>query len=206
MEHLLRPTSVPLPPPANIPYICQNEYDGGPFLTYPDRIGKSYAVPNPGFKPAYLPYWQHEQHNPTPKQELESFFQTWLFFGLVNEVLGEVCSQNDFIRVINDEKSSKDITTTQLLFAVDRWVQKVLNDESKQSYDHVAECLCLANAALQVARPTFDSNLLIVLASIGEILEYATNKAFRIENLMTGKELARYVVSFSNYLAVFSIS
>lgn len=44
------------------------------------------------------PYAVYEDWHPTPVKGLESFCQTWLFFGILNEVLGGGNREDDFIR------------------------------------------------------------------------------------------------------------
>lgn len=150
--------------------MCQKEYDGGSFLTYPMRDGKPYvlsAAANPFGNNSYR---QHEKLHPTPKQEQEAFFQTWLFFGLIHEVLGQLCSRDDFVRD-SEDGTSKLITTSKLLGIIDVWVEQVHSGELKPSYDHIAQCLNLVFATLRGAGPAFDSIIMFSLASIAELLE-----------------------------------
>ena len=130
----------------------------------------------------YLAFSESEKHHPTPTQDLESFFQAWLFFGLISEILGDLCTADDFVRTAADGDIEV-ITTSQLPTFLDRWVQRVQQGDPKPSYDHVAECLRLVHAVLRVAGSTFDPDLKFSLLSVGELFEYAANKAFLVENL-----------------------
>lgn len=123
MEHLPRPASATSKEPETISCVCQKEYDGGSCLTYPIGQGKSYILPAASNTVGNLPFWQCEKHYPSSKQELESFFQTWLFFGFIHEILGEIGSANDFVRTPSDG-TSKVVTTPKLLSTIDEWVQK----------------------------------------------------------------------------------
>ena len=181
MEHLVRPTSAASQPYEIVAYISE-KYDGGDFLTYPVRAGKPHMLHSPYDMDRCLAFRERERQHPTPTRELESFFQAWLFFGLTNEILGDLCTADDFVRTAADG-DSKVITTSQLPTILDRWVQRVQQGDLNPSYDHVAECLRLMHDALRVAGPMFDPNLKISLVSLGEILEYAANKAFLIEDL-----------------------
>ena len=44
MEHLPLPRDVTPPGPSLVPFVCESEYDGGPFLTYSARPGLSSSV------------------------------------------------------------------------------------------------------------------------------------------------------------------
>jgi hypothetical protein len=87
MEFLLLP-HYRVDPPAPIPktpHVCQERYDGGPFLSYPARVGKAH------FGTAYLDRMTFnltERAYPAPTADLEAFIQNWLFFGLIAEFLG----------------------------------------------------------------------------------------------------------------------
>ena len=179
MEHLVRPTSAASQPYETVAFISE-KYDGGDFLTYPVRVGKPHMLHSPYDMDRSLVFRARERQHPTPTRELESLFQAWLFFGLINEILGDLCTADDFVRTAADGNS--EVTTSQLPTILDRWVQRVQQGDLKLSYDHVADCLCLMHDVLRVAGSTFDPNLLFSLISVGELFEYAANKAFLIED------------------------
>lgn len=90
MDLLCEPAS-PATPPRKTPYVCDELWDGGPFKTYPIRKGRVALIPphlrhflGPG--PFAEPY--HEMLYPTPKEDVQPFLQTWLWFGLLAEMLG----------------------------------------------------------------------------------------------------------------------
>jgi len=66
-------------------YVCKKRYDGGPFLSYPERVGKAHFG---SVHPDSMPFRHTERANPTPVPDMEDFIQTWLFFGLIAEFLG----------------------------------------------------------------------------------------------------------------------
>lgn len=77
--------------------MCEEPYDGGPFLTYPVRENRPEIIPDAG-QVGENPLREHERLHPTRNKEFEAFCQTWLFFGLINEVLGNICQLADFVR------------------------------------------------------------------------------------------------------------
>ncbi|KAI9641931.1 hypothetical protein NHQ30_009800 [Ciborinia camelliae] len=74
------PTSIP-----KVPYVCSARYDGTPFLSYPAKVGRPEAG-DAWFDQAR--YKLLETFSPSLIPELESFLQTWLFFGLIAEAMG----------------------------------------------------------------------------------------------------------------------
>ena len=52
------------------------------------------------------------------------------------------------------------------------------------TYEHVAKCLRLTFAIIRAAGPEFDLRIKLCIASVGELCEYATNRAFGIEDLV----------------------
>ena len=182
MEHLPSPLHSLHDDQTRVPYVCRKSYDGGPFLTYPIRGGKGYVLPAASSSSGQLPFWQHERLYPTPKEELESFFQTWLFFGLLHEILGDLCSPQEFIRA-SQETPKKVISTVNLISVTETWVSSVINGDILTKYEHLAERLRVTYAALRAVNPAFDQRIKVSIASTGELLEYAANKAFHIENM-----------------------
>lgn len=183
MEHLPSPLHSLHADQTKVPFVCKKSYDGGSFLTYPVREGKEYLLPAGSSSPGQRSFWQHEKLHPTPKEELESFFQTWLFFGLVHEMLADLCSPQDFIRA-SQEASDKVMSTSSLISITETWISKVINGDIVATYDHLAECLRVTFAALRAVNPAFDQRIKLSIASTGEVLEYAVNKAFHIESIV----------------------
>ena len=182
MEHLPSPLHSLLDGQIEVPHVCRKSYDGGPFLTYPIREGKGYVLPAASSTSGQLPFWQHEKLHPTPKDELESFFQTWLFFGLLHEILGDLHSPQDFIRA-SQEAPDKVISTSKLISITEAWVSRVINGDLATTYEHLAECLRVTYATLRAVNPAFDQRIKVSIASTGELLTFAVNKAFHIENM-----------------------
>ena len=178
MDHL------PAVPPGtvhgleSVPYVCEKPYDGGPFLTYPVRQNRPEIVPDAG-KAGKNPLREHEKLHPTPNKEFEAFCQTWLFFGLINELLGNVCRSADFVRP-DEVGHGTIISTSRLRTLVEHWVSSVQDGSCTVTYEHVAKCLRLTHTTLMAAGPEFDLSVKFCIASVGELFEYAANKAFGI--------------------------
>jgi hypothetical protein len=66
---------------ARVPYISSERYDGGPFLTYQQRKGKEYDVYG------RLDISRQGSQGTATTNELGSFIQTWLYFGLLFEFI-----------------------------------------------------------------------------------------------------------------------
>ena len=165
-----------------VPYVCKKLYDNGPFLTYPVRENRPEIVPDAAIAGKSL-LMEYERLHPTPNEEFEAFCQTWLFFGMINEFLGNICTSADFLRPGVDGTSSI-ISTSQLLALVERWVTSVQDGSSSMTYEHVAKCLRLTYTTLKATGPDFDLSIKFCIASVGELFEYAANRAFEIGNLV----------------------
>ena len=80
MDHLPLPHN-PASPPLKVPFVCTEEYDRGPFLTYPQRQG--WQILHPKHRILLL----HDGAEPC-RSEKAAFIQTWIYFGLLNEAVG----------------------------------------------------------------------------------------------------------------------
>ncbi|KAG2068779.1 hypothetical protein BDR04DRAFT_1102676 [Suillus decipiens] len=117
MDHLLLPAGVS--PYIMVPYICTESYDGGDFFTYPERKGWAKNIESNDFS----------RRSPS---ETNAFFQTWLFFGCLTEVLkagGVKVDTNEFIDI-----KSNTVTTKKLQQLISQWklLWPTSNDVSKQ--------------------------------------------------------------------------
>ncbi|KAG6988574.1 hypothetical protein G7Y79_00071g097450 [Physcia stellaris] len=130
---------------------------------------------------ASLSFLRYEQLYPTPNDELEDFFQTWLFFGLIHEFMGELCNRETFFRKFDDGKVV--LSTSALPDIVSQWAASIKCGSSSLSYDHVAQCLHRVVTTLRAAGPAFDPNIELSIASLGELLEFAANEAFDTKDL-----------------------
>ena len=85
MEHLSLPKNRWSETHVQIPYICKTPYDYEDFLNYPTRKDISFIVPPESIDRPVKPL----ERDPASREERESFLQSWLFFGLIHEILGQ---------------------------------------------------------------------------------------------------------------------
>lgn len=155
-------------------------------MTYPSRTGSLPDLYLEGLFPGQFPYSHQEQLASLPKRELESFYQTWLFFGLLHEILGSLYLPEDFIYICEDRHGyTRAVSTSKLISTLERWIARIQANIADLSvtYEHVAQCLCMIHAALDVQTLpyNFDPNIKLSLASLGQTFAYAANKAFNID-------------------------
>lgn len=190
MEHLPCPESATGRRKIFVPYVCHEKYDGGDFMTYPSRRKEILpALHTIGPFPGQLSPSHQMQLALLSKQELESFYQAWLFFGLIHEILGDLYVPEDFIYICEDDSGHiKAVSTSKLITALEEWVAHIQTGRvvSSVTYAHVARCLCLTHAALSIEAvgSNFDPNLKLSIASLGQTFSYAANKAFNIIDIV----------------------
>ncbi|KAL8672066.1 MAG: hypothetical protein Q9168_003461 [Polycauliona sp. 1 TL-2023] len=181
MEHLPLPRHIASPGPASVPYVAI-EYDRGDFLTYPARQGRA------AFSEAVSDHRLCDSAGIilTPLPELESFIQTWLFFGLLNEVLGDVSIQSDWVCWTSSPDSPRwVVTTAKLVPVLNHWVNIAGSSAAvgkRAQYYHIAECLELSRDVLEVinyeTRPDFNRQIRLSIASVAELVDNVANLAF----------------------------
>lgn len=200
MEHLCLPRDVVAPGPGSVPYVCKKDYDGGPFLTYPARREDLNPV-----RPVVLSEFSHlNPLNAMPVAELEAFIQTWLFFGLLTEIFGDLFVPSQYISThvalneasitglspsFNIPGSTKILNTSQLIPMVSAWMSRIQasnepEEDRRSQYEHIAACLrmTLTLRAVQPSmRPDFNPWIRRCIASIGELLAQAANQAYCID-------------------------
>ena len=176
-----------LPTPKNaqrieqVPYVCSKPYDRGSFLEYPFRENKSDILPYSNDPSYTLVYQRLKQLQTSCKTELEGFLQTWLFFGLINEFLGEFCRSETFVR--NNPDGAMILSTSNLLGAIHEWVSSIKKGLSTLTYDHVAKCLRTVFETVKAVGSTLDHSIKLSVLSLGELFELAANEAFEIKRL-----------------------
>lgn len=97
MEHL-PPVAKPYEP-ISVPFIAE-EYDGGDFAEYPNRRGLDLERLTKG------------DFQNLSSDQVASFLQTWLYFGLIHGILGVNFKTEDLVRV--DDEGKKWLTTAKL--------------------------------------------------------------------------------------------
>jgi hypothetical protein len=111
MDHLLAPDGTA---PIDVPYLCKEEYDGGDFMTYPQRKN-----------------WTDDELDGSNSfggrspEEVESFFQTWLYFGTLLSIFGPIgrpIATADFLRL--NGRGEKLITTAKFPDFIQAWMNR----------------------------------------------------------------------------------
>ncbi|KAI4140163.1 MAG: hypothetical protein L6R39_005923 [Caloplaca ligustica] len=194
MEHLPLPRDVASPGPSAVPYVCEEEYDGGPFLTYPVRRGMIKTLD----APSRSQYVDFPRLLPKPTAKLEAFIQTWLFFGLLSEFLGEFFVPSQFVSSLDE--APKVLNTNRLVPLVEGWMERIQSleedeDHKQAQFDHIAECLQMTELVLQALRPDvqpdLDHRLKACIASIAELFDHAANQAYTILDFKNENKFAK---------------
>jgi hypothetical protein len=102
MDHLPLPQKSPVDP-VEVPYSCTCDYDGGPILQYPNRRGWTIK-----YTPTGIFYVDEDGVSPT-NAKLEDFIQTWLYFGLLHELFGDLADIRSFV---TQNHQGKPVVTT----------------------------------------------------------------------------------------------
>ncbi|MCJ1389969.1 hypothetical protein MMC18_002827 [Xylographa bjoerkii] len=179
MEHLRLPRGAVLTEIDLVPYVADKDYLGVPFLSYPIQKGFSHAIPIRG----QSEFRVYNTLHPTPVADLERFLQTWLFFGLLQEVLGPSYRHDDFVRVIRDISGTRQVlTTSKLLSLLDQWVPSAI--EKARSSDtwcnHLATCLNIVAQSFIVQDDPFNPRISFSIATTGEIIAGAATHFFKV--------------------------
>lgn len=108
MEHLLLAGGVA---PLHFSLIGSADWDGGDFLSYPQRHNWDPSIWE----------WSDDEVKLDPHgrslDDLAAFLQTWLFFGLLETIIGKAVSKHDFTRLLNPEQDIPAFITTANLMA-----------------------------------------------------------------------------------------
>lgn len=176
-------------------YACQDYWDGLPFLTYAHRkdktdllhpiLRRSMGIPGP-----YGSFVYSAVLYPTSQEELQSFYQTWLFFGLLAEFLGLNKTQNED-RVVDKATKTKiqalhgsmkhqegdkqylKVNWQTFRECREYFTNRVQSDMSNaEGYTtHLNSCLQLTFHMLQFihCKPEFDESIRFSIAALGEL-------------------------------------
>lgn len=187
-------------------YICEEVWDGGPFLTYAQRKGRLRLVP---------PHLRHimatgsetdepysELLYPAPRGDVESFCQTWLYFGLLAEVLGfnslataqpsgpEAHVGRDIAALHSDsmieENGVRYLTGARAIQSVPQILEAVRQAPNlPQRAQHLAECMTFTFSFLNSIQPPFNQTIKFSIAALGELLTFVLRNALTTSS-MTG--------------------
>ncbi|MCJ1365350.1 hypothetical protein MMC16_004471 [Acarospora aff. strigata] len=177
MDHLLLPKDPVTSTLTKVPYVCKQKYDRGPFLTYPLRIDKAW-IPEIASHGLISPTI-YQQFDTCPKEEQESFFQTWLFFGLLYEILDGAFFEEDYIDTTNPGCIL--LCTEELLPQLNRfWDSRKENvsEESFGQFDHIRDCLFMAAKLWNATHPDFDWRIKYSIAVLSEVVGHGLQEAY----------------------------
>ncbi|QUC17658.1 uncharacterized protein UV8b_01899 [Ustilaginoidea virens] len=93
------------------PYLCIETWDGGLYRTYAHRKGRTSLIPQLLRQVPHLPLIEQpylENLYPTPKEELQPFLQTWLYFGTIAEMLA-LNEISPGVRLIDEQAAKAEI-------------------------------------------------------------------------------------------------
>lgn len=187
-------------PPISVPrtpYIAKERYDGGPWLSYPARKGKLTNMLKNGSLDI-IEYARSERVNPTPLQETESFFQTWLYFGLIAEFTGansanehgadgssnEVLDRLYSIILDKDERFARlDKECLDEFLALARARTFPHLEARKAHYEHLTLCLSYAYSCAAHFPPEFNHAVRCSIAALGELFMTTVNFALDMVGL-----------------------
>lgn len=153
-------------------------------MTYPKRAGMSTPFRLIGDDDDtwwYLSDLDRIYLESMPKHELESFCQTWLFFGLIHEMLGNSYNLEDYVSVRENGRGPvKALSTSKLNQNIKGWVDSIRdgNTNGFPTHQRVAECLRLARGTLFVINSKIDPEIEVSLVSLAQNLAYAADRAF----------------------------
>ena len=169
MDHLPLPLD-PILPLTEVPYLCGEPYDTTiPFLEYPRHKGRPWMVP------VTIVDRYHDTLFPTPT----SFFQTWLFFGLIAEVLGDHFNHESFVSK-SEYDGSLILSTKELVSLTAQRFESVTaldKPTQKSIYLGAAQCVDLTLMTLLSATSDFNCAVKNSIASVAELLGSAVDRA-----------------------------
>ncbi|KAI6881307.1 hypothetical protein KC360_g8191 [Hortaea werneckii] len=183
MEHLLLPHNTSIPKEEKVPFIAE-VYDGGPFLTFPqrsDRFRKLYDEIEPkGRYRSFQPDLDAQQRG-----EVQVLIQTWLVLGLHHEVFGacltpEEENEGGLVALLREEDVQTGevlLSTSQLPRLIDRWVRvhSMLHgtQEGRLLLEHLIQCLLASHSFLIASRKRtgIQDAVFWSAACLGETLE-----------------------------------
>jgi hypothetical protein len=173
---------------AKVPYVCSEKYDGLAFLTFPARKGRPEMV-SPTFPPG-AEFGMHEKAHPTPVKELESLYQTWLYFGLLCEFLNinedspgvpprvdvnkveELDAVYQFF-IASSKDGEKTLTSLPILIPdLELWKWEGDEETRKVRCRHLFECLRITHWMLQWLPSEFDPRIRHSIAALAEFFNF----------------------------------
>ncbi|KAK9443567.1 HET domain protein [Metarhizium brunneum] len=171
------------------PYLCIEHWDGGMFRTYGYRKHKTSIIPVllrviPDMPTADQPYL--ENLYPTPKEELQPFMQTWLYFGMLAELLGlneiapgvrlveESAAKEEISKLhkqlTREENGRTVLTATEILTWGPLFLERLQMAENQfERLVYILQCLHYAMVMLQSTQENIDHAVRYSIAALGEL-------------------------------------
>ena len=175
MDHLALPRD-PILPLTKVPYLCTEHYDVTiPFLEYAGRKGKPWMVAEVG----QVMFELHEFGSPTAKSELACFLQTWLFFGLLAEILGDLYDHDTFVTESSDA-NEKFLKTKDLQSLIEKritWIATLEKPVQKQLFEHAGKCIDITWKARRLDNSVLDPKIKYSIGAVAEFIASAIDKA-----------------------------
>jgi hypothetical protein len=134
MDHLPLPRH-PVIGSLTIPFLCNEQYNGGSFLTYPARTGWNVTAEH---WPESL---SHQGREISDEAEIGSFLQTWLYLGLLYEITGKAIDSAVF-RALGRTRSTSRFSSKHLMEIVDKWSVEAMTmscEENENLLDRLGE-------------------------------------------------------------------
>lgn len=175
--------------PDPTPYFGIEQWDGGVFRTYIHRKHKTGIIPLmlrhvPDVPPAEQPYL--ENLYPTPKEELQPFLQTWLYFGMVAELLSlnevspgvrlmdETAAKEEISKLykvlIREEGGKSLLTAGEILKWGPLFIERLaLAPDKFQRLLYIVRCLHYAMVTIHSIQENVDHTVRYSIAALGEL-------------------------------------
>ncbi|GAB1725767.1 hypothetical protein NU195Hw_g4923t1 [Hortaea werneckii] len=184
MDHLLLPHNTSLPKDEKVPFIAE-VYDGGPFLTFPQRSDRFRDIyeeiePKDRYR-SFQPDLDSQQRG-----KVQVLIQTWLVLGLLHEVFGSCLTPEEeeehegLVALLREEDVQTGevfLSTSQLPRLGDRWVRvhSALHgtEDGRVLLEHLITCLLASHSFLiaSLKRTGIQNAVFWSAACLGETLE-----------------------------------
>ncbi len=167
--------------PIEIPFVCTEDYDGGDFLTYPERAGwNDYPVYG----------WGNAIQEDRDSEKYIAFLQTWLFCGLIFAMFGKRLTAKDFQRK-SATSNQLVISTEFLLPLVTQWLHGTSKAGGKlhrlKDVERSVECFQKARylgaaISLWTKLPSYAGKIRLSIQSLESYLSGVITTAYEVTN------------------------
>lgn len=175
------PAGVELTEQELIPCLCLNDYIGIPFPDYPSKAKPNYQIPSDEHSA-----WFRAGPMSFGLPAFQSFLQTWLFFGLLQEVLSTSFRHEDFVREIPDGSRSRSVlSTAKLRDLLDKWTESATDDQNFDltRVEYLRRCFKVTYLALAAAPTNFSVDLKFAIASVTEAVMETVQRTCKLKEM-----------------------